>query len=512
MSLILLPLLRFLFSALTIAIGRGRRILAVAALAVDAGLLAGLAVTLAKAGTQVTTLGGWGPTVGIGFAMDRIGLTFAALTWGLSVAVLLYTWQKQFRPYFYMLFHLLIGACYALVFTKDLFNAYILFELATLASFLLVGYERRARQIWASLRYLIVSSFGMSLFLVGIAVTYYHAHSLSLDRIAAIVSANPTAPWVLLAATLLMAGIAVKAGIFGFSLWLPLAHSQAIPAVSALLSGVVIKMGIVELFRLSAVFPLDLPLTVLGVGTALLGIAYAVTTFNLKRMLAFHTLSQIGYLLIGFAAGTEAARLGALDYAVAHGLFKSLLFLAVGDLAARAGSSDLHRLVAQRGGLPRTTIVALGIGALGIVGLPPFAGFAAKAVLTSGVHSTILHSLVLVVAAGTVASFSKLLPLFHGPFSGRGEPSKLLSYAWLGGAILLFLPISRAMAPSRVWAACLQWRAYLEALAVIAAGLLLYLAIRRTKWPLPQTLFRLEEAVLSILVGLLFIWSLLALA
>jgi multicomponent Na+:H+ antiporter subunit D len=248
-------------------------------------------------------LGGWDAGVGITFVGDRIGLTFASLVWGLGVAVLLYAWRDRLRPYFFMLLHLLIGASYALTLTEDLFNAYVLLELLTLASFLLVGYGRRPRQIWASLRYLVLCSLGMSLFLLGVAVVYYHTGTLDLLEVAARIASAPDAAWVRLAAALLTGGAAVKAGIFLFSLWLPDAHARAIPPVSALLSGVVVKMGVVELFRLSQVFPLELTLTALGFATGFLGVLYAIQTFDAKRLLAFHTLSQIGYLLIDSARG-----------------------------------------------------------------------------------------------------------------------------------------------------------------------------------------------------------------
>ena len=439
-------------------------------------------------------------------------MTFSGLAFALSLAVTIYTWRDDLKPYFFMLLHLLIGTCYALTFTKDLFNAYVLFEIITLASFLLVGYERQPRQIWASLRYLILSSFGMGLFLLGVAVAYHHGHTLDLTQLAPFVAQHAGEPWVALAGALMFAGVSVKAGVFSFSLWLPAAHSRAMPPVSALLSGLVIKMGVVELFRLSDVFPLGLPLIVLGVATALLGILYAIRSYDLKRMLAFHTVSQIGYLLVGFGVGTTAARLGALDYAVAHGLFKALLFLAIGEMAAVAGSSRLPALVAVRDRLPRSARWALVVGTLGIIGMPPFAGFAAKAVLESGVHSVGMHAVVALFAVGTTASFAKMTPLLFGSCCGASPTYRSIAYAWLSAAIILFLPVSRAMAPRPIWAATLAWPAYLESGTAVALGALLYIGLRRRGFRLPERIFHLEEAVLVILVGFLVVWSLLTFA
>jgi len=512
MELVLLPLIRFAIGALSMGVGRRSRFLAVLAHLCDAALLARIALLLARGTALDATLGGWADRVGIGFSGDLIGLPIAALIWGLAVAVSLYTWKDELRAYFYVLLHFLIGAAYAMVFTEDLFNAYVILELLTLASFLLVGYERKPRQIWASLRYLFLCSVGMSLFLLGIAVVYYHTGTLNLSALAAHVARAPAAPWIPLAAALLVGGVAVKAGIFLFSLWLPAAHARAMPAVSALLSGVVIKMGVVELFRLAGVFPLDLTFTVLGAATGLLGMLYALQTYDMKKLLAFSTLSQIGYLLIGFGAGSQASRLGALDYAVAHGLFKALLFLAVGQAVACVGSPDLRALTLNRRTIPRGTRIAIAVGILGIVGIPPFAGFAAKAVLESGVHSLFVHAMVALISVGTAASFSKLLPLLSVRSAARCRGATVSAYAWLGGGIALFLPLSATLVPRSILSASWHWPAYLEAGLALALGYGIHRILRGRSFRLPQRVFRVEEGTLAVVAGVLIVFSLLRFA
>ena len=511
MPLILLPLLRFVFAILSISFARARKPFTILSHLIDAVFLSQLVLTLARGTPELITVGGAPAGIGISMIGDQIGLTFAVLAWILSVAVSAYTWQDQLRPYFFLLLNLLIGACYALSFTTDLFNAYLLFELSTLVSFLLVGYQRRPRQIWASLHYLVLSSLGMSIFLLGIGVVYAHCGCLDLAVLRTMLSASPGEPWMLLAGSLLVAGIAVKAGVFIFSLWLPSAHARAIPAVSALLSGLVIKMGVVGLFRLADVFPIHLTLIVLGAITGILGIIYAFNAYDIKKLLAFHTLSQIGYMLIGFGAATEVARLGALSYVVAHGLFKSLLFLTIGEAAARAGGSNLKVLIENKHKIPRGTRIALIIGVLGIIGLPLLAGFDAKAILEDGLPTMALRLIVILISVGTVASFAKLSPVLFSRSTCQTNRSRILAYAWLGGGIILFWPLSLLLVPPAISLHALSAPHIAEALAVIAVGGSLYLLIRKKRFQLPSEIFRLETSPLIILVGFFLVYALMAL-
>lgn len=511
MPLALLPLIRFFLAILTITIPRTRRLLVVAAHTIDAVLLTWLAIAFARGTPLSLILGDVSQGIGISMIGDRIAVTFALLAWGLSVAVSVYAWKDRLRPYFFLLLNLLVGACYALAFTKDLFNAYLLFELLTLVSFLLVGYPRQPRQIWASLRYLLLSSLGMSIFLFGVGVTYAHCGTLDIDLLKPLVASASGEPWVLLAASLLVAGVAVKAGIFTFSLWLPSAHARAMPVVSALLSGLVIKMGVLELFRLADTFPIQLPLVVFGSVTGLLGILYAVQTRDIKRMLAFHTLSQIGYALIGFGAGTPEARLGALSYVVAHGLFKALLFLAIGEAASCTGSAKHAVLVEKGSSIPWGARIALLIATMGIIGLPPLAGFDAKAILEDGLPTITLRVIVILISVGTVVSFSKLVPILFARSTCKTQWPRAAAYSWLGAFILLFWPVAIVMTSAAICAHALSAIHTLEALGAIAVGFLIYWLIRHRRFRLPETIFHLEESPLFILAGFLVVFALLAL-
>lgn len=508
MMVALLPLVHFGFAALSLAWGRVTRELILLSLVFDAVLVGLLSAGLSQGKPLVIVLGGWEKGIGIELAADRFSLGLTILVLLLGGAVVAYLWHERLRPYFFMLLHLLLGSVYALVFARDLFNIYVTLELLTLVSFLLVGYERKPYQIWASLKYLLLASLGLGIYLLGVAIIYYHTGTLNLGLVAARLAAEQGTPWVLLASSLLVTGVAVKSGIFIFSLWLPAAHSSATPAVSALLSGLVIKMGVVVLFRLTSAFSLSLPLLVLGALTGLLGVIYAIFTYDLKRMLAFHTLSQIGYITLGIGIGSEIGIAGSLEYIVGHGLFKGLLFLAAGVVVQTAGEGDIPGLIARRAKIPASARVALLVGTLGIMGVPPLAGFCGKSLLSAGVQSPVIQTVLILISLGTVVSFAKLIPLFRierGPSSTW--PVKL-AFVILGLPIVLFLPLARLLVPAAQLSLSLHVLPFVKSLLAVGGGFLLYRLLSRRPFHLPQRIFRLEEAILVILSGFFLIYLL----
>ena len=508
MILAVLPVSHFFFGFLTLAWRKGARPFLFVSWLVDAALFACLFIRTGSDAVPSVVLGGWPAGIGIGLSFDQTALTFLFLAVVLEIAVICYLWRAKERPYFYMLLHLLFGSVYALILSNDLFNMYVILELLTLVSFLLVGYERRAVQIWASLKYLILASTGMGIFLLGVGVTYFHTGSLHLGQIGAATSLAGATSWAALAGALLSAGAAVKAGIFSSSLWLPTAHAVAPPAISALLSGLVIKMGVVVLLRLSNVFSIALPLQVLGGMTGVFGALYAFRSYDIKRMLAFHTLSQVGYLVLGIGIGSAEATAGVLAYAIAHGLFKGLLFLAAGSASRIVGSSDLRTLAAQRAQIPFSTKAALLTGTLGIIGLPPLAGFVAKGFLVSAGHDPWLRAAFALIGVGTAASFAKLIPLFRYSRAPETWASERFAFAALALPVVCFYPVSLGLFADAGPHIVFGWVHVVESLGMIAVGLALHRGLRNRSIPLPRRIFHLEESLLMVLIGFLLVFFL----
>lgn len=510
MTIVFLPLGHFLLGVLSLLWQRGARRLVPFALLVDAALIGSLWSRVAGGTSVSIVLGGWGRDLGIELVADKISVGFSLLALLLTLAVTVYLWRERLQPYFYVLLHFLLASVFALLIARDLFNIYVIIELLTLVSFLLVGYERKAQQIWASLNYLILAALGMAMYLFGVGIIYYHTGTLNLTLLVERIAGMHNQMWLITASTLLVVGVSIKAGVFVFSLWLPAAYASAPPAVSALLAGLVTKMGVVVLFRLSTVLDISLPLIVMGGLTGVVGAIYTMFSYDLKRMLAFSTLSQVGYLLIGIGIGTPLAITGTIVYALAQGLSKGLLFLAAGQVVQTTGSAFIPQQIAKREKIPRATRIALLVGTLAIVGLPPLAGFCAKGLLSAGTHSLPLQLLLVFMSLGTVVSFSKLAPLLNPWRGGAGDGAKAISYGILALPIIAFLPLSFLFISRIQVLSSLGLLQAGESVAIIGAGFLVYLVLRGHPVRLPQQIFRLEEAILTILSMLFVVFLLLA--
>lgn len=419
---------------------------------------------------------------GIPLAGDMLALVFWAFAPLIHAAV---WWHERHRSTtFHGLVTLLVGTCLATVLSRDVFNLYVLLHLGSLLSVVLVIFDRSSRAVWAGLRYLLLSTLGMLLYLLGVGLLYGELGTLSLVRIAEL-APDLASPPLAVGVGLLVVGAAVKAGLFLFGMWLPAAYGEAPVGVTTLLAGLAGKMGIVALARLAEGLPVGPAVVGLGVFTGFGGLLYALWEKDLRRFLAYHVVSQVGYMLIGFGLGGPAF-LGGTLYTVAHCLFKGLLFQAGGVAVHSTGQRDIPGLA---GKVPPSAAWGLALGTAAIVGLPPLAGFVGKeylGIVTPPALSWTLTAL----AVGTAASFSKLLPLFR---AGRGEASVeavlILALGVIGfsGWGLASLP---GLLDLEVWA---------RALGAAAVGYGLYLLLRRAQPALPRV--TLDRAMVAALLG-----------
>ena len=347
---------------------------------------------------------------GVILLIDNLSSFFILTNALVTLAVLFYCWQSDKTAFFYTQIIILHGSVNASFICADFISLYVALEVISIAAFLLIAYPRSERSIWVALRYLFVSNTAMLFYLVGAVLVYQSHNSFSF---AGLKGSPPEA------IALIFLGLLAKGGICVSGLWLPLTHSESETPVSAMLSGVVVKAGVYPLTRCALmVSEVDPIVRLFGVGTALLGVSYAVLEKDSKRMLAFHTVSQLGFVL-------AAPEVGGF-YALTHGLVKSALFLIAGVLPSRNLKELKH--------LPIHTPVwiALVMASFSISGFPLLSGFGAK-VLTM---KSLLPWQVIgmnIAALGTSISFAKFIFL---PHESKGD-SKVNAGFWAAMVLLL---------------------------------------------------------------------------
>lgn len=327
---------------------------------------------------------------GVTLLVDELSGYFILTNGLVTAAVVCYCWQQNKSAFFYTQAIVLHGSVNATFLCNDFISLYVALEVIGIASCLLVAYARTDRSIWVALRYLFIGNTAMLFYLVGVALVYQAHHSFAFTGL----RGSPPE-----AIALILMAILAKAGVFILGLWLPLTHSEAESPVSALLSAVVVKAGIFPLVRIALMMPeIDPLIRIFGVGSAILGVIYALFEKDTKRTLAFSTISQLGFILSSPAFSGF--------YVLSHGLVKSSLFLIAGKLPSRKFSE------LQNQGISPALWVPLAIAGLSISGFPLLAGFGAKVVAMKNLLPW-QEIPMNVAAVGTAIYFAKFIFLPH---------------------------------------------------------------------------------------------------
>ncbi|MEM9266384.1 MAG: cation:proton antiporter [Cyanobacteria bacterium P01_F01_bin.13] len=422
--------------------------------------------------------------------LDSFGVTlvvdslsgFFILTNGLvTAAVVIYCWGQGKSAFFYAQAIILHGSVNSAFICADFISLYVALEVISIATFLLVSYTRSNKSIWVGLRYLFVSNTAMLFYLIGALLVYQASQSFAYEGLG---QGPPEA------IALIFLGMLTKGGIFVSGLWLPLTHSESETTVSAMLSGSVIKAGVFPLVRCALMLEsIDPIVRLFGVGTALLGVGYAMLEKDTKRMLAFHTVSQLGFVL--------AAPPVAGFYALTHGLVKSALFLIAGNLPSRSFKELKHTAIA-------TPIwIALVLASFSISGFPLLSGFGAK-VLTMKTLLPWQMIAMNLAALGTAISFAKFIFLPHGsqPESSPKPGFWVAMGILLGGLVVANVGYYKAYTLANM----------VKPLATIGVGWLVYLLlVQRSQLKLPRLLEQFEHLIgVMTLVLITLFWMALA--
>lgn len=419
---------------------------------------------------------------GVTLVADQLSGFFILTNALVTAAVIFYCWQSSKTAFFYVQMSVLHGSVNSAFICADFMSLYVALEVIGIAAFLLIAYPRSDRSIWVGLRYLFVSNTAMLFYLVGAVLVYQAHHSFAFNGLR---GAPPEA------FALIFLGLLTKGGIFVSGLWLPLTHSEAETPVSAMLSGVVVKAGVFPLVRCALIVEEINPIVrIFGVGTALLGVFYAIFEKDTKRMLAFHTVSQLGFILAAPVVGGF--------YALTHGLVKAALFLMAGVLPSR----NFKEL--QQQPLDAGIWLALVMASFSISGFPMLSGFGAKVLTMKNLLPWQVIAMNL-AAWGTAISFAKFIFLPRGGEGGQGNIKQgfwLAVILLIGGLIVANGVYYEAYTPGNIG----------KPLATIALGWLAYFSIfQRTALKLPRLLEQFEHLIgVMAVMALLLFWMVLA--
>jgi len=350
------------------------------------------------------------------FQVDGLSIIIAIVSFLLWLAVSIYSisYIKTDLVRYYSLLLILLGAVQGTVLAKDLINFYVFLEMTTVTTYFLIIHKRSTVVLQAGYKYILMNLIGAFLILLSIILVYVDTGNYGVTGF--VESSSFVAP------LLFLVGCFIKAGAVPLHTWLPDAHPAAPSPVSAFLSGIVIKIGTYGIIRF--IFPilnsdlyvnnfrelLSTLIIYIAVASMLIGVLLALAQTDVKRLLAYHSVSQIGYILLGIGLGTELGLAGGLYHMVNHAIFKGLLFLCMGAVIYSTGTRKLDNLGGLWKRMPITTSTCI-IAALAISGIPPFNGFASKTVLAKAAtdFSFVLKFVMIVTAALTFASFFKLI-------------------------------------------------------------------------------------------------------
>lgn len=386
-------------------------------------LLAALYLLLAvnESGILTSQLGNWPAPFGITLVADLFSCLMVLSTSLIGFALMVYSWRgldaaRQGFGYYPVLLLLQMGVCGACL-TGDLFNLFVWFELLLICCFVLISFGGTKAQLEGSIKYVTINIVASSILLMGIGVVYGLMGTLNLAELAQLARLSNSDHNLLgMASMFFLVAFGIKAAVFPLFYWLPASYHTPPIAIAAFIAGLITKVGVYALIRLfTLVFvtrpELSLPLIMLISGfTMVIGVLGAAAQTDFRKILSFHIISQIGYMIMGLAIFTPLALAGAIYFIVHNILVKTNLFLISGVVAQRHHSFSLKKLGGVYAFQPALALMFV-LSAFSLAGIPPFSGFWGKFMLAKGGFDTEQWAIVatsLVVSLFTVFSMTKI--------------------------------------------------------------------------------------------------------
>jgi multicomponent Na+:H+ antiporter subunit D len=400
-------------------------------------------------------LGGWSPPWGIEYRIDALNALVALIVAGIGAITLPYAlrsvadeiprWQT---PYFYAAFLLCLDGLLGITQTGDIFNLFVFLEISSLSSYALISMGRKRRALTAAYQYLIMGTIGATFLLIGIGLVYAETGTLNMVDLAQRLPGIFDHRTVHTAFTFMLVGISLKLALFPLHLWLPNAYTYAPSAITVFLAATATKVAVYVMLRIVftvfstrfvQITPTELVFLLLGIAGILYASVAAIYQPDAKRLLAYSSIAQIGYMVLGMGFGSALGLTATVVHVFNHALMKGALFMALGALVYRVGTTRLDQIKGLGRQMP-WTFAAIFIGGLSLIGVPGTAGFISKWYLVLAAIEQQNWAIALIILAGSLLAvaymWNLIETLFFQPVTPRAKavreaPLSMLVPMWL---------------------------------------------------------------------------------
>ncbi|HUF87353.1 MAG TPA: monovalent cation/H+ antiporter subunit D family protein [Thermohalobaculum sp.] len=401
-------------------------------------------------------LGGWEPPIGIEYRVDAASAFLLVLVSIMAALVMTYAPRSiadeippERQGWYYSAFLLCLCGLLGIVITGDAFNLFVFLEVSALATYILIALGRDRRALLAAYQYLVIGTTGATFYVIGVGILLTMTGTLNLVDMAGKFDAIEDTRPLIAALAFIGVGVSLKLALFPLHLWLPNAYAFAPSSATAFLASTATKVAVYVLLRyLFSVFGVDLAfggtaaanlLLILAVIAMVAPSVVAIFQSNVKRMLAYSSVAQIGYIMLGIAMVSQTGLTGGISHMFNHALIKGALFLAIGCMVFSTGITRIE----QMAGVGRTMPLTMGafvLAGLGLIGVPGTAGFVSKWFLIQGAVEQglwwlaaviVLASILAVIYIGRVVEIAWFRAPDGAAVAPRAPPAEMLAVTWI---------------------------------------------------------------------------------
>ena len=446
-------------------IGRGARAWALSLIITWAAfaMAISLMVQVASDGSISYMMGDWPAPWGIEYRVDIFNAFVLLLVTGVASAVMPFAYHSvkaeisaDKHRLFYTAYLLTFAGLLGMTITGDAFNAFVFMEISSLSGYVLISLGRDRRALFASYQYLVLGTIGATFFVIAIGLLYIATGTLNMADLAERLPALSSNTVVIAAYAFLIVGLSLKLALFPLHLWLPNAYTFAPSVVSALLAGTATKVGVYLLLRfMFGVFGVDFSIGEHPVAGLLMPLAMvaavscslvAITQVNVKRLLAYSSLAQIGYIVLGISLANETGLTGAIVHLFNHALMKGAMFIALGCIMLRVGGTGFEHIKGLGKRMP-LTMAAFVVAGLSLIGIPGTVGFVSKWYLVLAALERDLWPIAVIIMITSLMAVVYIWRVLEAAYFGEPDtsieikeaPWPMVSAAWvLAAACVLF--------------------------------------------------------------------------